>query len=155
MSPSDDLEASLRSLTPLPPALDRDRLMFQAGRASGSRRQRRLVFATVGALLLAVLVPPVAVTLNRREPRVERIFVTIPPAPPRPEKQAPVEQPPSGDETAPYVTEERWDHLPNLAHFRMEKQVLRWGLDGLQATQPPPGPLPPAEPLPRVRGRDF
>jgi hypothetical protein len=59
MNPIDPLAAALHSLTPAPVALNRDRLLFEAGRAAGSRTVRRWRSVAVGggfaALGLAIV----------------------------------------------------------------------------------------------------
>ncbi len=49
----DALAASLKSLVPAPASLDRDRLMFDAGRASVTSRSQQSTFATLGNWSLA------------------------------------------------------------------------------------------------------
>lgn len=157
MSRATDLEAALRRLTPAAPALDRDRLMYQAGRASRAGAGRCWAIA-IGLLAVAIAPLTLRLSLIRPEPRVERIMVKVP----TPHQSPPLVQPlpipqspgtvPEEHGQSPYLTGERGDHSPDVPYFRVEKNVLRWGLDGLPAL-PPPGPVGPAEPLPRVRDR--
>ncbi len=50
-----NLEAALTGLRPSPSALDRDRLMFQAGQAAGRRRTRLAVWVGAGTTTAAML----------------------------------------------------------------------------------------------------
>jgi hypothetical protein len=128
------LESSLAAMPLARPRLDRDRLMFEAGRASaGHAASRRpwLAAACLGAIALGQGIA----LINRPEPRVvERIVVHEPtPVPPPIEAKAlpvlaPVQRPSSfladtflGGET-PYQ--------------RLTGQVLRFGLDGLPPSPP-------------------
>jgi hypothetical protein len=161
MPRADDLEAALRRLTPAPPALDRDRLMYQAGRASRAGAGRCWAIA-IGLLALALAPLTLRMSLIRPEPRMERVVVKVPALPQRPSpppvQPSPLPQTPGTVEhpedpgRSPYLTGERGGQSPDVPYFRTEKSVLRWGLDGLPAL-PPPGPVRPVEPLPRVRGQ--
>src|SRR5262245_53199330 len=107
MSESHDLEAALRRLTPLAPSLDRDRLMYQAGRASRPGSGRYWAIAT-GLLALALAPLALRMSFDSSRPRAERMSMPAPapalqqrtprpPAPPVPSLEP--------DQT-PYVTEE-------------------------------------------------
>ncbi|MBM4070875.1 MAG: hypothetical protein FJ271_18265 [Planctomycetes bacterium] len=154
MPRADDLEAALRGLTPVAPALDRDRLMYQAGRASRAGAGRCWAIA-VGLLAVALAPLTIRMSLNRPEPRGQRMVVRVPSTAPQPlpHQPMPPPQPPLPYDQPPYLTEERGDHSPDVTYFRAEKSVLRWGLDGLPSSPAPPVPVRPADPLPRVRGR--
>jgi len=130
-----EVAAALGALRPNPPALDRDRLLFRAGRASAPRpwpwQLTAAVSATAAALLAALLVFRPAPT------PVERVVVVhdLAPAPPKPEETP---APPAAVEAAPPTYS--W---PNTPYRRLEDNVLRWGLDGVP--QPPPSAEGPAD----------
>jgi hypothetical protein len=144
------LEASLGKLSPSPAALDRDQLMFQAGRASARLRWLWPAVAgtaslTAAALALVLVFRPVPVSVV--EQRVVVIRQQAPPAvpahpetPPEPwvETSAPVEDEPP---------------LPQAEYLRRRQEVLRWGVDML----PPlaPGGPPPAPVLTPGAIRDY
>lgn len=122
--------AALRSLKPTPSRLDRDLVMFQAGQAS-ARPSRWVVWAprSIAAGLALVAMGEGALLARRPEPQIiERVVeAPAPPAPP-----APIEPRPE-----PFVEHATPD--PDLAlgrtdHERLTLQVLRYGLDGLPAT---------------------
>ena len=124
------LEASLGKLAPCPAALDRDRLLFEAGRASA--RPGRLwqgaaaaASLTAAALALLLVLRPAPVTVV--EPRV--VYVHERPAPqPAPEDPAtPPAEVATADDEAP---------VPQTEYLRRRQEVLRWGVDML----PPPVP---------------
>jgi hypothetical protein len=127
-----DLEASLARLAPSPAALDRDRLMFQAGRASV--RVRWLWPACTGAavltaaslaLVLALRPAPISVV----EQRVVIVRQETPP--PVPPHSDPLPEP--RRETLVWSDEP----LPQTEYLRRRQEVLRWGVDMLPP--PPPG----------------
>ena len=133
------LEVSLGKLSPAPAALDRDRLMFQAGRASA--RVRWLWPAVAGvaslsaaalALVLALRPAPIAV-LEQRVVVIRQ--ETPPPLPPRPETR-----PESWAEMP--VSEE--PPFPQADYLRRRQEVLRWGVDMLPAMVPGGPPSAPA-----------
>jgi len=133
------LADALAGLKPRPAALDRDALMFCAGRASAPRRWGwPLVTAAVSLLALGL-----GVGLFVRQPlvveRIEYVRVEVPvPAPPAPETPAPV---PTPADTPSLVTHE--DEAPPLSGVRrLEDHLLRWGFDGLP---PAPHAPPPKE----------
>jgi hypothetical protein len=125
----DALADALRGLAPRAGALDRDRLMFRAGRASASRGWAwplAALASTAAAVALGVLLwarpgPP---------PRVVEHVVYLPAeVPPRAADQPAAS--PDGDGTGTGSWSSYLQMLPRLA---------RWGLDGL-----PPPPEPPAD----------
>ncbi len=83
--PREDLTALERSLSGLAPrgGLDRDRLMYEAGRRAGSRdsRRGRLWPAVAAALALATLGQAVALSRRPTERVVERVVTVPAPAP--------------------------------------------------------------------------
>ncbi len=146
-----ELEDSLRALAPLPATFDRDRLMYKAGQASAKGLNRWLALAT-GALALTVVVLGATLALVKPETKIERIIVTVPAErPPLPPKIANVPDRPREEETSPVLTEGPWQDAPHLAYFRLERDVLRWGLDGLPTLPTLPGPALSAEPVTSVR----
>jgi hypothetical protein len=127
LTPSErELEAALGGLKPARAAMNRDRLMFQAGRAA-ARRQSRL-WQAVSACLTIVLLASIA---YRPAPTaVETGVVTVAS---RPQPAQAIE--PAG---------ERHD-MPGLRYFesandyvRMRAAVLRRGIDALPASNPAP-----------------
>lgn len=126
------LETSLGKLSPTPAALDRDRLMYQAGRASA--RVSWLWPAVAGAasltaaalaLVLAFRPAPLSVV----EQRVVVIRQQTPPVAPAHTETLPepwVETSVQSDEPP----------LPQAEYLRRRQEVLRWGVDVL----PPPAP---------------
>jgi hypothetical protein len=130
-----DLEAALGALTPRPPALDRDAILYRAGRASVRRWQWATAVSTTATLALAV-------TLLLR-PSVDRGPVVVAP-PPAPSVVPPVvpeaELAPSTDEPAP------------AAYFRLQEQLLSRGLDGLPPLAAGPGPSDPTTTEDLLRG---
>ena len=124
---------ALAALAPRPPALDRDRLLYNAGRASAPRPWLWRLTAAVSTTLAAVLG---ALVIFRPAPTpVEHIvYVRVePPAPPK------VDTPPPAApaESAPLAPPYSW---PSTPYSRLEDRVLRWGLDGLAEPPPPAGP---------------
>jgi hypothetical protein len=127
------LEAALGSLAPRC-GLDRDRVMFGAGRASAPRgwgwpaaAVASLTAAIFGFLLLA-------------RPTAQVVYVQVPgamPAPPKPVPPPPPPPPGSEDSPgAPTVDFTVWQ--PQRDAVRLREHLLHWGLDGL----PPPCPGP-------------
>ncbi len=132
-----EVAAALAGLRPSAPAIDRDRLLFNAGRASAPRpwfwRTTTAAGATAAAVLAAVLI------FRPAPPPVEVVrVVTVhdqPPAPPTPPKEN--EPPPAPLEAEPPVPPYPW---PTTPYTRLEDKVLRWGLDGLAEPTPPAAP---------------
>jgi hypothetical protein len=124
-----DLEASLAGLSPSPAALDRDRLMFQAGRASVGVRWlwpacTGAAVLTAAALALVLVLRPAPILIV--EQRVVSVRQETPPPVP-PHSDPPPE--PWLETSAP---------LPQTDYLRRRQEVLRWGVDMLP-------PLPPGE----------
>jgi hypothetical protein len=134
-----DLAAALASLRPAAPALNRDRLLFNAGRASAPRswfwRVSAAISTTATAFLALVLLLRPAPT-----PVVTIVYVSVaaPAADPLPKPEAPPTPTPPESEPAvpPYYS---W---PTTPYSRLEDRVLRWGLDGLAEPTPPAAPPP-------------
>jgi hypothetical protein len=137
--PVEDLnatEASLAALVPIPAALDRDRLMFQAGRAApagfhwGWPAATGILAAVAAALALVMILRPPVVT----ETVVVRSPVESAPAPP-PSKTAPeLSEGPEIVALAPPAGQA--ESLAPAGYLRLQEQILHWGLDAL-----PSGPL--------------
>jgi hypothetical protein len=129
------VEAALAALRPAPAALDRDALLYRAGRAAAPR-VRRWQLATafssaVAAGLAAVLL------LRPGPPPVEHIvYVTAP----RPE--APPTPSDAGRSFAAPADPDPW---PSTPYTRLEDRLLQSGLDGLPEPPPPPPAEPPAD----------
>jgi hypothetical protein len=132
-----EVAAALSSLRPADPGLNRDRLLFSAGRASAPRplfwRLTAVGSITVSAVLVAMLLlrPAPAPVVS-----VVYVAVPLPAEKPPPRNDAP---PPAPPESEPPERPNSW---PTTPYSRMEDKVLRWGLDGLAE----PIPLPTAAP---------
>jgi hypothetical protein len=134
-----EVAAALAALRPNSPAIDRDRLLFRAGRASAPRpwiwRAATAVSTLLAASLGAVLIcrpaaPPVEIE------RVVYVHDQTPPAPAPPKREEPTTTAPAESEPLSYP----WRAA--TPYTRLEDNVLRWGLDGLaeptpQQTEPP------------------
>ena len=138
-----EVAAALAALAPRPPALDRDRLLFNAGRASTPRPWFWRLTAASSTMLAAALA---AALLLRPPPQpVEHIvYVRVEPTPqPLPKTDAPPSPPaPVESEPPPAPALYSW---PSTPYTRLEARVLRWGLDGL--AEPTPASAAPPETL--------
>lgn len=115
------LEATLRDLLPSEGGLDRERVLFEAGRASarpgwGWPVATLLASATAVALGLVLLVRPPRVEVVERPVPVE-VPVLVPAPPPS--------FPPPAEDEAPAP------RLPSSPYHRLHEHLLRWGLDGI------------------------
>ena len=134
------LADALAGLKPRPAALDRDTLMFRAGRASAPRGWRWPLATAVSALIalslgVALLVRP----QPRVVERIEYVRVEVPvPAPPAPETPTPVPTPAD----APSLVTHEDEAPPRSGVRRLEYHLSRWGFDGLP---PAPHAPPPKE----------
>ncbi len=136
-----EVAAALAALRPSPPALDRDRLLFNAGQASVSRPWlwRIAAASTAAAVVLAAIL-----ILRPAPPPVERVvYVRVEPAPqPPPPKTEAQSLPPSAPaESEPPAAPPLYSS-PSTPYTRLEDRVLRWGLDGLAEPAPPPAAPP-------------
>ena len=137
-----EFAVALASLAPRPAALDRDRLLFRAGRASAPHPWFWRLSAAASTIVAAVL----AATLLLRPPLapVERVvYVQVKPPPVKtaaPKEK--VEPPPAPLESEPTESPYSW---PTTPYTRLEDRLLRWGLDGLG--EPPPTAAAPPETL--------
>jgi hypothetical protein len=131
------LESKLTSLTPLPSALDRDYLLYHAGRASVrgsgwfSRAVTGFLLLVTAGLSLALLVRPV----QRPEPQVIEKIVRVPAEtmpPPAPPSSGPV-NPAAPHVAAAYASDN--EYVKEQAdNARLRQQAFRFGVDSL----PPP-----------------
>ena len=117
-----ELASALGALRPAAPAIDRDRLMFRAGRASARHRRRLWQAACV------VLGTGLAVALATRPRPAQTVrIVRIREAGPGPARLRPREAaPPAAVEGAPSV-------LVDNQYARLCDDVMRRGLDALPA----------------------
>ncbi|WZO95802.1 hypothetical protein EP7_002772 [Isosphaeraceae bacterium EP7] len=131
------LESGLAALPPSRPRLDRDRLMYEAGRASVGQTTNRHAWLAA-ACVTALAVVEGVLLVNRPGPRVVELLVvdeparaTVPAAvKSRPEPiPAPVRSRPS----SPLVDAFLGGETP---YQRLTGQVLRFGLDGLPPSPP-------------------
>jgi hypothetical protein len=125
------LATALSALAPRPAVLDRDRLMFAAGRQS-ARRSR--LWPCVSALLAVLSVGLGTALVLRPEPRV--VYVT-PPAPPPP-APAPAES----REPTVAAKDDHWQE--QIESLRLRNRVLRLGVEALPEA---PRPQPTEKPL--------
>ncbi len=128
---TDPLETALAGLAPTPPAVNRDRLLFEAGRAAGCRTANRWRAATHGGGLLAA---GLAVALFTRSPEVVVRTEFVPVEKPLPAPEPPPLPPPSPEpDPSAAGAVARWLNLRDA--------VLA---DGLTALPPAPAAGPPA-----------
>jgi hypothetical protein len=130
------LASVLRGLAPSAEPLDRDALLYEAGRASAPPLRWPWVAATAASALLAV---SLGVALWAKPIRVvERVVHRQPPEAVVPGDAAAVEMLPAPEQppAAPYASP--WEPEPT-PYEQARDNVLRWGLDGLP-------PAPPARP---------
>jgi hypothetical protein len=135
---------ALGGLTPRPPALDRDRLLYEAGRSAGSVSDRRIwqVFAGLFAAVSAGL----GVRLATVPPRVE--FVYVSPSHPAREGEAPAEPAGSLARQEPRPPASPGDEPTLIGYLRLRDQVVRFGTDVLQSgSAGAAAPEPPLESL--------
>jgi hypothetical protein len=129
------LEAGLRQLAPRAPTLDRDALMFRAGRASAPRGWAWPLAAAASTLVAVAL--GMALALRPDPPTSVRV-VQVPAPEPAPSPGPEPVSPP-----APTVSGDSWSP-ESSRYFRLQEQVLRWGLDGLPPLPPATAPPEPA-----------
>jgi hypothetical protein len=127
------LAEALGALAPARPPIDRDRLMYDAGRAEGRRQARaRRGWPAMAAGLAVVAAGEGALLVRRPPPRViERVVVIREPARQDPRSPAVL--------AAPGPDRPRSGDFPGLgwtARDRLADQVIRYGLNGLPASPP-------------------
>ena len=127
------LEETLGQLTPSPGGLSRERVLFDAGRASARPGRIWPVLTAVSSLAAVVL----GLLLMRPVPSVvERtviMHVSEPPALPSVPPREPSPEGPATEQTeptTPVFTSGETDYL------RRRQEVLRWGVDVLPAASP-------------------
>lgn len=120
-----ELAARLRALAPSGGGLDRDELLYRAGRAAAPRRGPWVVASAVSTAVAAAL----ALWLAVRPPAVVERVIAVP-------AQAPTEEPSS-------VPPEAIAGSP-LPHLELQDRLIKHGLDGLgQRPAARPSILPP------------
>ena len=136
------VEAALAGLVPAAPAVNRDRLLFEAGRRSAAPG-RAWPLATLGFAVLSA-----ALALYRPAPtarEVERVvYVPVPAS--SSEVVEKVSEPPAAESMVAAVEPPAFGG----EYLRRREQVLRWGADALPDVSP--GPAAPSVPLDRLFG---
>jgi hypothetical protein len=123
-----DLASALGQFRPTS-AVNRDRLMFEAGRASMPTGWKWPLAAGV-SLTIALCLGLGLLLRPTPQPIIQTVYVPVPtlapvaPPPPQP--------PPEPGETTPAVAQPIW---PDMPYYRLQEQLSRWGLD---AVPPPP-----------------
>jgi hypothetical protein len=144
-----DLERSLRALTPTSGRINRDRVMYLAGRRGASSSSIGLrAWAMTAAAALAGLFTGGVATWNLRPPRVvERVVVVREAAPSATASTlAATSAPDSPPAPSSSLSAETWAFDPNTMSesMRLRRQLALYGVEGL----PEPPPL-----VMRARGR--
>ncbi|MCI0641491.1 MAG: hypothetical protein L0Y72_29865 [Gemmataceae bacterium] len=128
-----ELERALTGLQPKPPTLNRDDLLFRAGRASVRGRW----FWPLTALCLGVVSVCLAVVLwsqPQDEPEIRYVYVPkavpmqVPQAPFVVPQPAPWPDPPEIEQSPPPSP------LSGYSNWRLQQQAIRFGVDSLPAT---------------------
>lgn len=146
------IESALAILVPQPVRLDRDRLLYEAGRLagrSGRSNRRRFVWPAIAAALAAMLVVSL---VARPEPRIVERIVRVPVEAPSPVARAPVSDVPPGPAVAVAVVRQR-EPLPSpqpamewsgeMPYSRLRDLVLASGVDAWRAPTPQAGTVRP------------
>jgi hypothetical protein len=128
------MEAALAALAPARSRVDRDRVMFAAGRAAARARTGRGVWMALAASFGIVALAEAAFIARRPAVVTERVVVITTPGGPVP-RTAPTDS--AADR--PGVTAEALPPLARTDYERLSDQILRYGLDGLP--DPPPAAL--------------
>jgi hypothetical protein len=126
------LESALRDLRPTARPLNRDVLMYYAGRAAVPRGMLVWKLATAGSAFVAVVMS-LALAMRQGDVRpVDRVVhVPAPALAPDPEPVPPLEEPtPAERRAAPLASP--WEP-PVTRYEQVRDDVLRRGLDGLPA----------------------
>jgi hypothetical protein len=121
------LEAALSALTPMPGQINRDALLFRAGQASVCRRTWGWPCATAALGLAAAALA--VVVASRPAPTERIVVVTIK----EPTLRVNAPDPPTPEHVPSAASQALAGHSP-MNYLQLERQVLRWGLDGLPAT---------------------
>jgi hypothetical protein len=120
----DALTAALGGLSPATPALNRDRLIYEAGRRAASPRRVWPIATGVLAILSVGLGARLATT-SVPAPLVEYVYVSPPPAP---ESHPPVYAYGSPETVTPRSS--------GAGYLRLRDQVVRFGADSLPDAGP-------------------
>jgi len=121
--PLTELEIALSGLAPAPPRLDRDGLLYAAGRSAGARRWKQ------SACGLAVASLALATFIGVRPVR-EREHVVIVQAGPSAEWK-PAPSPPEASRTSEAVTHAVEIERKSSSQLEMRWRMLRWGPDSV------------------------
>jgi hypothetical protein len=126
------LEAALAGLAPVPARIDRDRLLFQAGRRSARRGRLWPCAAALFALVAGGLGVALAV---RPGPQITERIVYVPLPPPAPPVEVVTAPPAPVREAAedPVSSSER----ARFGSRSLQQRVLRWGVEGLPLASAP------------------
>ncbi len=139
-APLTPLEEALRRLAPLPAALQRDRVMFEAGRASA--RSARPWQAAAATSALAAVALGAVLLFHRPAPVVVERTIVLGAPPPAVEPAPPEERPDPGTAPTPPPVLSAPLAFGESEYLRRRRDVIRWGVDVL----PPPPPRAPAPP---------
>ncbi len=137
-----DLAGALRQLQPSADTLNRDRLMFQAGRASAGRGWA-WPLTTAGSCLLNLGLG--LALLWQPTPRLQLVEKPSPETPasrgrqPPDSRENPGADAPGSPAAAPVYSAPYSLDGPETAYHRLQEQISRWGLDAVPA-RPPAGP---------------
>jgi hypothetical protein len=157
------IESALAALAPRPARLDRDRLLYEAGRLAAlqERSWKRYGWPAAAAALAATLLVSLIV---RPEPQIVERVVRVPIATPLLES-SPDGPGPLGGETklTAYVTRTMEPRRPvvfdvhspgEMPYPRLRDMVLACGVEAWRSTSPTPSSPPPAEPVSQRQWRD-
>ena len=117
-----ELEAALGALRPLPAAIDRDRLMFEAGRRSAEGRRPVAWQVMSGALAAALLL---SISLHRAPREVERVVYVTSPAVGR--------APDVATSVAADVDRRPTEGPAKASYFMLRGRLLEGGSDAIEA----------------------
>jgi hypothetical protein len=128
------IEDALHSLAPAPSPLDRDRLMFLAGRVSVQRR--RWLWCGSGAAVAAAIAAVVFIAGVRAKPEadVRIVYLPIPPAPGVSVQERVTAVSPKAAETST-ADAASWDS-GGAGYLRLQRQVLRVEFEALPTLPP-------------------
>jgi hypothetical protein len=143
------LEAALAALAPKPGRIDRDVLLFRAGQVSVRRHGWTWPCGTAVLGLIALSLGSMLAFRPASAPEVRVVYITVKePATPSPHE-------PPGAPPGPLVVAQEEPFTPPgtrlspMSYLDLERQVVRWGLDGVPST--PEGGSASGPPLPRER----
>lgn len=125
-----DLEMALAALQPAPTALNRDSLMFEAGRASAPAERARWGWplATLVATGMAACLALFIVLRGSPAEQIRYVIVSAPEVKkPAPERESPIADPPIFY-TAPLPIAR---DAPEHSAWRLQEIALRYGVDAL------------------------